>query len=98
MATQASDAERRSRVAEACLDFGGDLLQLRLSTVTREDAQETAQDLFKWFESKDAFTTGNAGIAVHAIAFGRQLLEARRTSTVEEAIESIQNLFASLAE
>jgi len=98
MATKTSDAERRSRVAETCVDFGGDLLRLRLSSMTPDDAQQAVQDLFSWFEEHDAFTEGNVGIAVHAIAFGRQLLDSRKTATLEEAVEAIQNLYSGLAQ
>jgi len=97
MASKGSELERRSKVAEACLDFGGHLLRVRTSSITPEDAQAAVRDLFEWLESKDAFTEANSGIAIHAIGFGEQLLEARKTVSVTEAIEAIQELYAELS-
>ena len=97
MATKTNDTERRSQVAEACLDFGSNLLRARTSSVTPDDAQNAVKDLFSWFSSHDAFSDGNVGIATHSLDFGGQLLEARKTSTVQEAIDAIQDLYLHLS-
>lgn len=93
-----TSTERRSKVAEACLSFGGDLLKARTSSVSSDDAQESVKDLFRWFESQDAFSEGNYGIAIHAVEFGAEVLRNRKTATVEEAIEAIQGIYKELAE
>ncbi len=98
MASATSEAERRSKVAEACLDFGSHLLNVRLSTMTPDDAQSIIKELFEWFTSHNAFSPGNTGIAIHAISFGEQLLESRKTATVQEAVEAIQNLYLEMSE
>ncbi len=97
MATKTTDAERRSKVAEACIDFGSHLLRVRISSATPNDAREAARDLFNWFENHDAFTEGNVGIALHAITFGSNLLESRKTATLGDSIDAIQVLFEDLA-
>lgn len=98
MATKPSAAETRAKVAAACVDFGKTLLQTRVSSVTAGDARDAIRELFEWFEAHDAFTEGNAGIAIHAIAFGEQLLESRKTTTVNEATGAIQELYENLRE
>ena len=90
-------AENRSKVAEACLDFGSHLLSARSSSVTPDEAQRQVKDLFAWFAAHDAFTPGNVGIAIHAIQFGEELLSSRKTATVEDSIAAIQQLFTDLA-
>ena len=97
MATKVS-AENRSKLAEACLDFGSHILRVRLSSVTPDEAQGRVKDLFDWFAAHDGFTSGNTGIAIHAIDFGEELLESRKTSTIQEAIDAIQNLYSGLSE
>jgi len=96
VAAKASEKANRSRVAEACLDFGTHLLRIRTSSVTPSDAENSVTELFEWFEDNDAFTPQNTGIAVHAIDFGKELLESRKTSTVREASDAIQRLYSSL--
>lgn len=98
MATGISETERRSKVAEACLDFGSHLLRIRTSSMTPDDAQDAVKELFEWFTSHDAFSSANAGIAIHAISFGEQLLESRKTATLQEAMEAIQNLYSEMSE
>ena len=97
MASKTTETQRRSDIAKACLDFGSHLLNVRISSVTADDAQRHVADLFDWFASHDAFTEANAEIAIHAIQFGEQLLATRKTATVQEAIEAIQQLFGDLA-
>ena len=96
MAIKNTEAERRSQVAEACLDFGSQLLRLRVSSVTPADAQGVVKKLFDWFTSHDGFSEANAGIAIHSISFGEKLLESRKTTTVDEAVETIQKLYLDL--
>ncbi len=85
-------------VAQACISFGSHLLSIRQSSMTADDAQENVKSLFDWFSEHDAFSNSNAGIAIEAIEFGKQLLESRKTSTVNEAVEAIQSLYNDLAE
>ena len=96
MATKTTEVERRSNVAEACLHLGQELLRLRLSTVTAEDAQSAIRELFEWFESHDAFSEANARIAVHSVAFGEQLLESRKSATLSDVIQAIQRVYSDL--
>lgn len=91
-------AENRSKVAVACLDFGSHLLGVRAGSVTSDDAQRSVKELFDWFAEHDAFTPGNAEIAIHAIDFGKELLTNRKTAIVQDAIDAIQRLFTDLAE
>ncbi len=97
MASQDTDLERRSKIAEACIDFGSHLFTVRVSSVTPDDIQSCVKDLFEWFEEHEAFTPGNSGIAIHAVGFGEQFLESRKTATVDDAVEAIRNLYKSLA-
>jgi hypothetical protein len=90
------NSSNRSKVAEACLDFGSHLLRVRLSSVTPDEIQSVVKDLFSWFESKDAFLPQNTGIALAALRFGEELLEARKTATVDEAVAAIQDLYSDL--
>ncbi len=92
-----SDIERRSKIAEACLDFGTHLLDVRISSITPIEARNYVKELFDWFASQDAFTEVNSGIAIHSIQFGEQLLTFRKTTTVQEAIDAIQQLFKDLS-
>ena len=98
MATKTKSPEFRSKVAEACLDFGAHLLRVRLSSVSSNDAQDAVKELFDWFASNNAFDPANAGIAIHAIDFGKDLLETRKTATVQEAVDAVQTLYSSLME
>jgi hypothetical protein len=93
----AKNSDNRSKVAEACLDFGSHLLHVRLSSVTPDEIQSVVKDLFAWFESKDAFLPANTGIALGAIRFAEELLETRKTATVNEAVEAIRDLYSDLA-
>ena len=98
MAPKNPEQENRSKIAEACLDFGSHLLQVRVSSVTTGDAQTTVKELFDWFVLHDALEEANYGIAIHAIGFGEELLESRKTATVGEAIEAIQKLYLDLSD
>ena len=98
MPAKTNASERRSRVAEACIGFGKTVLQNRVSSASPEDVRNAVRDLFEWFESHDAFTEGNVGIAVRAVDFGGQLLESRKTATVEDAIAAIRQVFEDLSE
>lgn len=98
MPAKTSASERRSRVAEACIGFGKTILQNRVSSASPADVQNAVRDLFEWFEAHDAFTEGNAGIAVRAIDFGGQLLESRKTATVDESIAAVQQVYEDLSE
>jgi len=80
------------------MDFGSQLLRIRLSSVTPDDARAAVTDLFEWFESRNAFTEGNSGIAVKAIDFGEEILTSRKTFTLQDAIDAIQKLYSDLAE
>ena len=97
MPSEINNGAWRSRIAEACLDFGSHLLQVRSSSVTLDDAQSAIKILFGWFASQDALKEANVGIAIHCIDFGKQLLETRKTVTLQEAIETIQGLFSDLS-
>jgi len=97
MTSKNTDLERRSKVAEACLDFGAHLLRVRTSSVTADDAKSVVKDLFEWFASQNAFSEANTGIAIHAIGFGEQLLESRKSATLDEATEAIQKLYVDLS-
>jgi hypothetical protein len=96
MAAKTTEAERRSKVAEACLDFGSKILENRRSSVTPDDVQRTVKELFAWFESHDGFEEANFGIAVHTIEFGKNLLESRKTATIQDALDAIRKLYSDL--
>jgi len=98
MAAQTTEAQRRSKVAEACVDFGRQLLRSRPSSVTADDAQRIMRELFEWFETHGAFAEGNYGIAIRAVAFGEELLESRNTSTPDDAVKAIQGVYEDLME
>ncbi len=98
MAAKTTEAERRSKVAEVCLDFGSHLLRVRISTVTASEAQELVKELFDWFASQNAFNEENFGIAIHAVQFGEELLASRKTATVPESIDAIQKLYLDLSD
>ena len=97
MASKTTEAGYRSKVAEACLDFGSNLLNLRFSSVTPDEVQSYVKYLFDWFASHHAFTEANVEIAIHAIRFGEEILAARKNATIQEAIEAIQELFENLS-
>lgn len=97
MAARTTEAERRAKVAEACLEFGADLLRTRLSSVTALEARAAARDLFAWFAEHDAFQDPNHLVAARCVAFARALLEHRASATAGEALESIRDLYAALA-
>lgn len=96
MAARTTEAERRAKVAEACLEFGSHLLRVRLSSVTAQEARDAARDLFAWFADRDAFGEGNFTVAAQCVAFGRAQLEYRVSTSVEEALESIRELYTAL--
>ena len=96
MFTSNPEAAYRAAVAEACIEFSNDLLEVRESSVSANDAQSAAKDLFSWMRAQQALTENNYRIAVHAIDFGRQLLRARHTATLQEATAAIQNLYTTL--
>lgn len=98
MAPAPNNPEHRSKVAEACIVFGADILTLRPSSATPEEIQDWVKELFGWFEEHDAFTTGNHGIAIRATSFARELLESRKTATVDDALAAIRNLYLELSE
>lgn len=97
MATKNIEAEYRSKIAEACIEFASHLLKIRVSSVTPSETLEIATTLFQWFEDHNAFTKGNVGIALKAISYGGDLLASRKTATIHEAVESIQALFENLS-
>jgi hypothetical protein len=96
MATRTTEPERRAKVAEACLDFGGQLFRLRLSSVTAAEARVAVRDLFTWFAEHDGFIEGNFTIAIQCLGFAQALLEHRSSATVDEAIEAIHDLYTTL--
>lgn len=96
MAARTTEAERRAKVAEACLEFGSHLLRVRLSSVTSQEARAAVRDLFAWFADHGAFSEGSFTVAIQCVAFGRAQLEYRSSATVDEALESIRDLYASL--
>jgi hypothetical protein len=96
--TRNLEAERRSKVAEACLEFGSDLLRARTSSVTPDDAQNVVKELFTWFEAEEAFKEGNFGIAIRSLEFGTEMLKARKTTTLDETVAAVQKLYRDLAE
>jgi len=96
MAAKTTEIERRSKVAEACVDFGTHLLKVRKISVTPDDAQRAVKELFEWFESHDALAEAGYGIAIHAITFGEELLESRKTVTVDDAVRAIQKMYLDL--
>lgn len=96
MAARTTEAERRAKVAEACLDFGGHLLRLRLSSVTAAEARGVVRDLFAWFADHDGFSEGNFTVAIQCLGFARALLEYRASATMEDALESVRDLYAAL--
>ncbi|MCC7517600.1 MAG: hypothetical protein IT578_00275 [Verrucomicrobiae bacterium] len=98
MAARTTEAERRAKVAEACLEFGADLLRTRLSSVTAQDARAAARDLFAWFAAHDAFRNENHLVAARCVAFARALLEHRASASVGEALDSIRELYSALAD
>lgn len=92
-----TEAERRAKVAEACLGYGTHLLKVRPASESAGDASAATKDLFNWFGAHNAFSEANHTIAVGCIDFGRHLLEFRRTTTPAEAMDAIEDLFESLA-
>jgi hypothetical protein len=97
MPARTTEAERRAKVAEACLEFGADLLRTRLSSVTPEEARAAVRDLFAWFSDHGAFAGENHVVAAKCIGWARALLEHRASATVAEALGSIRDLYAALA-
>ncbi len=91
-------ANHRAAVANACLDFGSHLLRIRSSSVTPHDAQDAVKSLFDWFASNNAFIESNSSIAVHSLSLGKELLEFRKTTTPQEAIDAIEDLYSSLSD
>jgi hypothetical protein len=98
MASKSTASEARAKVAQACLQFGRALLRVRQASVTGQDAQDAVLELFEWFSAHDALSPANASIAVESVGFGQELLDARKSSTTEEAIEAIQDLYSKLVE
>ncbi len=85
-------------VAEACLDFGSNLLRVRLSSVTPAEAQAATRELYQWFAAHDGFADGKTRVAVQCVAFARSMLEYRMSATPQEAIRAAEELFEDLAD
>jgi hypothetical protein len=80
-------------VTNACISFSEAIIQYRPSLMSVDEANETGQDLFTWFQENGGTTADTAPFAVRATALGTLAIQKSHSQSADDVVQMIKDTY-----